>query len=159
KGQTMSTRKKSWPTILTEAVTHTAKLAVASVHDPGAAMMFYRREDGFVLQVALEYSRRYSERFTASFYLARSFSWPLAGGDSPSIAYRRIGALLPPDELVNYGIEDPKAEVWWHGFNGEQAGLFAQAVDRAQQIFLTQSGLREKVMNSHVLNEHFEQVM
>ena len=136
--------------------------ATPSISYPSAKCMFYQCMDGLILSLIVETSRRYKETFTASFYLGQTFSWPLAGGDCPPDAYRRIGDLLRHEEYGELNLAEPRStadvDAWWTGYSSSTLSGLVEAISRGRTRFLAQPGLAESVNASATLSRRFEDV-
>jgi hypothetical protein len=127
-----------------------------------SAGLFYKLIDDLVLTVGLELSTRYKDRFTASYYLSRSFHWSYMLRGFPSRAYERVGTLLEPAERMQFldpyysrkGVED----TWWIGFNSESINSFLQVIRLTEPRFLGQPGLADEIRNSSELQKYLRMV-
>ncbi len=64
-----------------------------------ASALFFKPVSGLILTLGVEVSRRYSQTFTGSFYLAPTFSWAYAPPNGfPLKGFRRIGECLTPSQ-------------------------------------------------------------
>lgn len=115
--------------------------------------LHYKQAKNLVLTLALELSKNYNDRFTASFYLAPSFELPYYRyGPIFEIAYQRIGRFMTSDErslLLKPEFYRPNViDAWWVGFNQESVSCFLKAVELSEPRFIAQQSLFEVVDSS-----------
>lgn len=152
----MSTRRQLIAT-LTEGVSERGYRTLPGPN-AGAAVVWFRREGPLVLLLGLEFSTRYRERFTSSFYLSLSTEWAYVPTGFPREAYERVGSFLVPEERAAYlpvefsqpGVVD----AWWEGFGPESAAASLRALDLCEPRFLAQPGLEAAVLNCASLALH-----
>lgn len=124
----------------------------------GCAALFWKRVEDLNLTLGFEFSTRYKDRFTASWYLAQSFHWGYMLPGFPTEAYRRVGATLPQSmraELLESEFAKVGAvDAWWIGFNSRSMEAFLEAVRLDEPRFLAQPGLLERIHNCPEMQEH-----
>jgi hypothetical protein len=120
--------------------------------------LYYKQVEELILTLAIELSRIYTDRFTASFYLAPSFELPYYRyGPVLEIAYQRIGRFLRPDERLL--LLEPEfcapgvIDAWWIGFAPQSVACFLKAIELCEPRFLAQESLFEKVRTSEDAHE------
>lgn len=123
-----------------------------------ARMVFFKQVSQLFLTLAIETSKSDGPKVTASFYLAPSFSWPLAGGDFPPQAYLRVGELLSHTEYQHLGLPAPIStediDAWWPGYSDRSLKGITDAIRLAEPRFLKQEGIEGLVMNCKRLQQH-----
>jgi len=126
----------------------------------GAAAVYYKAIDGLFLTVGVEFSTRYDDRFTGSFYLSRSLEWAYVVRGFPLEAYQRIGHFLDVAErrrLLDPIFAEPGVvDAWWIGFADATVSAFVEAVRLCEPRFLAQNGLRDAVLQCDGLKRHRE---
>ena len=124
----------------------------------GAAAAFYKPVDQLFLTLGIQFSTRYTDRFTGAFYLSRSFEWAYVPEGFPEEAYQRIGRFLTPEErarlLTPFFAQAGVVDAWWVGFEESTVTAFIEAVKVTEPRFLRQSGLREAVLACDSLRRH-----
>jgi hypothetical protein len=124
----------------------------------GAAAIYYKAIDGLFLTLGVEFSTRYDDRFTGSFYLSRSLEWAYVVRGFPMEAYQRIGHFL--DSAERHRLLDPiftepgVVDAWWIGFTDSTVSAFVEAVRLTESRFLGQDGIRDAVLQSEGLKRH-----
>jgi hypothetical protein len=124
----------------------------------GATSVLYRPVHGLVLTIGIQVSTRYANRFTASFYLSRSFEWGYLPDGFPEQAYRRIGRFLSAEErtclLDPFFSQVGVVDAWWIGFDKPVLSAFTEAVTLAEPRFVEQPGLVDAVSGCQALMRH-----
>jgi len=111
--------------------------------------LFWKRHEDLVLMLCVDFSRRYAERVTCSFYLSRSFAFSVPFRNLPHWVYVRLGhfltteerARLLPPEFQREGVVD----AWWIGATSETCASLVSAVKLTEPRYLGQPGLLEAV--------------
>lgn len=123
-----------------------------------ARLVLFKRVNQIFLTLAIETSKSDGPKVTASFYLAPSFSWPLAGGDFPPQAYLRVGELLSHDEYPHLGLPPPISsediDAWWPEYNERSLKGITDAIRLTEPRFLQQDGIEGLAMNCERLQQH-----
>jgi len=118
----------------------------------GAVLLTYKRVDPYILCLGVETSRLYDSKFTASFYLSRSFKWGYMGKDFPRNAYERIGSFLDPAQrqaLLEERYSQPGVvDAWWDWSREGDLDKFEETLKITEGRFLSQDGLLEALANS-----------
>ncbi len=126
--------------------------------DLAAALVYRWIDEDLALTLGLEFSTRYQDRFTGSFYLAPSFHWSYVLADYPMRAYERIGKFLTAEErrkLLDPAFAEPgMIDAWWIGFDEDSVESFLEAVTLTEPRFLSQDNLREEILSSREMAEH-----
>lgn len=126
----------------------------------GAAAVYYKRIDDLFLTLGLEFSTRYDDRFSGSFYLSQSLEWAYIVRGFPRGAYQRIGHFLDAAERRRFldpiFTEPGVVDAWWIGFTEGAAAAFVEAVQLAEPRFLGQKGLQDAVRQCEGLKCHRE---
>lgn len=128
--------------------------------NPGAALVMHKHIDQLVLSLGVEFSRHYSDRFSGSFYLSRSYDWAYIVRGFPLEGYQRVGHFLSADERVELldsefcvpGVVD----AWWIGFSDRSILRFVIAVETSEPRFLGQNGLFDRIVSCDGLLAHEE---
>ena len=127
----------------------------------GCVAAYYKRVDDGILMLPVMASSR-ERRFTASYYLSLSFSWPLMGGDVPYQAYRRVSHFLRADErdllLEPEYCRPGVLDAWWRGYDRDQGTALAAVVSLTEGRFLAQEDLLVEVRRSRTLLDRIGQV-
>lgn len=123
-----------------------------------AAALFYKIHGKFILTLGIEFSRHYEERFTASFYLSKSFSWALIFRDFPRAGYQRVGNFLDAAERGLYldaeFCEPGVTDAWWTEFTNIAVDSFVSVIKRTETRFLSQDGLIRALDSCEGLSSH-----
>src|SRR5215472_10548696 len=126
------------------------------------AALFYKKIDDLVLTVGLEFSTRYKERFTASFYLSKSFHWGYMLPGFPKRAFERFGKFLEAPErkhlLDPFFAQPGVVDAWWIGFTSGSVESFLEALRLTESRFVEQPGLSDEVRNCEELKKHLVMV-
>lgn len=123
----------------------------------GADVLFIKRIDkSLFLSLGVVISRLYDARFTASFYLSKTTRWGSLWGDIPKESYRRIGEFLSDHERKRFLDSEHSAigviDSWW-GITDNDFDSFFEVVNIAEQRFLKQKDLRNKIEESKEIKE------
>ena len=86
----------------------------------------------------------YSDRFSGSFYLSKTYDWAYIVRGFPMEGFQRVGHFLSADERVELldsefcipGVVD----AWWIGYSNKSILRFASAVATGEPRFLGQDG-------------------
>lgn len=113
-------------------------------------MLLYKETDkGMILSLAIEESKLYSSQITCSFYLAVSYSYPMATPTFlPGSAYKRIGTCLNQHDkkrLVNDKRYWYTADIWWDSSSKDDVLKFIEAITIGEHLFLSE--------NKYILND------
>src|SRR5689334_11235785 len=106
---------------LTEHLGKLKFLPVAQKTWGAKAHYFRHAPNGLILNLGVETSKLYSDRFTGSYYLGPSFTWALMWPSFPRNAYERVGAFLRPAErrsLLEAEFQST-IDAWWIGSTPE----------------------------------------
>jgi len=124
----------------------------------GAAAVFYKVHGDLVLTFGLQFSTRYEDRFTGSFYLSRSFEWGYVPDGFPHEAYQRIGRFLTKEErillLPSFFSQPGVVDAWWIGFDVATVTSFIEAIRLTEPRFLRQPGLIDAVSRCEAISRH-----
>lgn len=111
--------------------------------------VYYKELDnGMILSLAIEESRLYKNKVTCSFYIAASYSYPMASPTFlPERAYQRIGLYLNLKEKKNVINKEYWyiTDVWWSSDNKDDLLNFIKAIRIAEKNIISES--------SHILLE------
>jgi len=110
------------------------------------ASLHFKKVEEFVLTLALEFSKYYEDRFTASFYLSYSFELPFyPPGLLRELAYRRVGEFLTLEErrklLDQEFCREGVVDAWWIKFTQESIFSFLETTQLCEARFLGQKKL------------------
>ena len=100
----------------------------------------------------------YSNRFTADFYLSRTFAFGYMLRDFPKNAYQRISYFLHDNERAEILKNTNWAEIgvkdaWWDNLESESINNFLEILNISENRFLNQENLVENIYSSKELNE------
>lgn len=128
------------------------KLEYSAVPGSNAApSTFFKSANDLVLSLGIEISSTRRHEFTASFYLAPTFSWSYIPKGFPVNAYCRVGEFLSDSErsqlLDDKQVEPGLVDIWWSGFTEANALKLVQAVGITERRFLEQTGVVDAILN------------
>lgn len=116
--------------------------------------------DGLFLTIGIEKSRLYTDRYTASFYLAPCLCWSWVPSDFPKCAYRRIGGFLSKEERRQLLSEEfwgnEVVDAWWGISDNGEMMKFIDSIKMAEPRFICQESIVDMVNASKRMNEFVE---
>ncbi len=117
-------------TTLVEKLTMLDYVLLPNKRKPGEIMLFKETDNGMILSLFISKSKLYRERFDGYFYLALSYTCPMASPIFlPEVAYQRI-----IDSSNNKDKSD--LTTWWNSNNIISIQKFVEATKYSEPIFL-----------------------
>jgi hypothetical protein len=112
--------------------------------------------DELWLNLGIEVSSVWNERFTGSFYLGPSFTWGLVFPGFPNEAYSRIGSLLTIKERKLFVDADfnKTTDVWWDGYSPNNIHRFVNAVTLTASRLVSKAGISDAVLKCPGVQRH-----
>ncbi|HYD41358.1 MAG TPA: hypothetical protein VEB43_11065 [Anaeromyxobacter sp.] len=127
---------------------------------PGSKTIVYKREDPLILTLGIEFSNRYKNRFSGSFYLGPTFEWGYMLRDLPRATYQRVGCFLTAEErhrlLDSAFTREGVVDAWWIGFTPNAVHSFVETVRTTEARFLAQPGLTPAIEASELMRAHVD---
>jgi hypothetical protein len=124
----------------------------------GAAVVSYKAVDDLILTLGVQFSTRYADRFTGSFYLSRSLEWAYLPHGFPANAYQRVGRFLSVEErarlLQPFFSQRGVVDAWWEGTEAPVLSAFWEAIKLTEPRFLGQPGVITTVRECEALALH-----
>lgn len=131
------------------------------------ANIFVKNEGSLFLTIGFTIHRFYDDAFTIDYYLARTTSLALGGGDVPHKNYIRPGELMSEQERLEITVDkrckdNPLiTDMWWNAFDQEgnfdmvSLDSFVKAVRLTEGRVVKQPGIIEKIYESKILEDRY----